>query len=369
MGKRIIFCADGTWDSKKNDTNVYKMYQAIRQGPDQVVFYDDGVGADGNEIQKLLGGAFGHGLFDKVKDGYAKIASVYEPGDEIYIFGFSRGAYTARSIAGMISACGLPVCNPDKDLVDQVFSAYRDPAHRMAKLGPLTDHDLVCAPIKMVGVWDTVGALGIPAVCGGVDPGEYGFLDTNLHPNVQNAYQALAIDEHRREFPPTLWTVPKRPVAGQTVEQVWFPGAHSDVGGGYPDSGLADVPLAWMMDKAEKLGLQIKPEIAAKYAAIEQDPKIAMTAALGTLHHSWNLLWGIPRWRHLPPHAVLSNSVSLRCDLDKTYRPRNLSFAGNAPDYKLAEVLPPVPAVTPSPANQDVQLAAAKPAMPKPKMA
>src|ERR1039458_4492270 len=202
MSKKIIFCADRTWDSPQNDTNVYTLFKAITINSGQVAYYDDGVGSDGTVLENLAGGAFGDGLFQKVKDGYTKIAHVYAKDDQIFLFGFSRGAYTARSLAGMIAICGLPTGDFDDNLVKDAFEAYRNPSKRDAfdaKYG------LYNAKITMVGVWDTVGALGIPAIFGGVDPAQFGFLDTSLHPDVLNAYQALSIDERRQEFPPTLW--------------------------------------------------------------------------------------------------------------------------------------------------------------------
>ena len=160
MGRRIAFCADGTWDTVTNDTNVYRMSKAIVAIPGlQFSFYDDGVGANGTPIEKLVGGAFGAGLFQKIKDGYSTISSVYEAGDEVFIFGFSRGAYTARNLAGMIAACGLPTKDPDPNLVDTTFQAYRDKDKRLAILATLGAYDLVKAAITMVGVWDTVGSL------------------------------------------------------------------------------------------------------------------------------------------------------------------------------------------------------------------
>src|SRR5580704_13613814 len=137
MGKRIVFCADGTWDGTSNNTNVLKIFNATLVSSDQMPFYDNGVGADGTPIEKLTGGAFGAGLFQKIKDGYSRIADVYEDQDEIFIFGFSRGAYTARSIAGMIAACGLPTKNPDANLVNTAFAAYRNKDQRAALLGTL----------------------------------------------------------------------------------------------------------------------------------------------------------------------------------------------------------------------------------------
>jgi uncharacterized protein (DUF2235 family) len=337
MSKRIIFCADGTWDSVQNDTNVYKLFKAIPIASDQVAYYDDGVGADGTLIEKLLGGAFGDGLFQKIKDGYTKIAHVYEPEDDIFIFGFSRGAYTARSLAGMIAICGLPSASFDDNLVQTAFNAYRerDPNQRQAILDGLSQYNLYDAKLKMVGVWDTVGSLGIPALVGGVDPLLYGFLDTNLHPDVLNACQALAVDERRREFPPTLWTTPSPPVPGQTVAQVWFCGVHCDVGGGYPETGLSDITFSWMMGKANQLGLQIDPGVWAEYASLDAKN------ALGQLHDSWSVWWGFPKSRTVADDAALSNSVGIRCEYESGYEPENLKvYDGElAPSYQIVEVV------------------------------
>ena len=324
MSKRIAFCADGTWDSADKHTNVYKLYKSLPVSADQMPFYDDGVGADGNPVWKLLGGAFGTGLWQKIKDGYTKIAQVYEAGDSIFLFGFSRGAYTARSLAGMIAACGLPNKNFTDDLVNTAFNAYRDKNNRQALLQTLSGCNMEAAEITMVGVWDTVGSLGIPSAIGAVDPILYGFLDTGLNPAVRNAYQALAIDEKRPEFPPTLWT--SAPAEGQTMEQVWFCGVHSDVGGGEPDdfpgtTALSDIALGWMMSKASAHGLQIVAGVQKQYT-IPLDAKYS----LDTLHTSWSVVCGFPRVRSIDKNAVISNSVLLRCQHDNSYRPVNLTF-------------------------------------------
>ena len=324
MSKRIVFCADGTWDSPAEHTNVYKLYKALLVTATQIPFYDDGVGADGNPISKVLGGAFGTGLWQKIKDGYAKIAHVYEAGDQLFLFGFSRGAYTARSLAGMISACGLPTTNFTDDIVDIAFKAYRDKADRQNILSGLTNFAMDGPNITMAGVWDTVGSLGIPAAIGLSDPIAYGFLDTSLSPKIQNAYHALAIDEKRAQFPPTLWT--SQPAPGQTMEQVWFVGVHSDVGGGEPDdtpgtTALSDITLGWMMSKASGLGLQFDPNVLAQY----QVP-LMPEYSLDTLHASWNILWGLPRERSIANNATLANSVKFRCMKDSSYRPEHLTF-------------------------------------------
>lgn len=325
MSKRIAFCADGTWDSSSKHTNVYKLFKALAVTADQMPFYDDGVGANCLPIEKLVGGAFGTGLWQKIKEGYTKIAHVYERGDEIFLFGFSRGAYTARSLAGMIAACGLPTKNFTDNLVDTAFDAYRNKNNRAQILQKLANCDMDKAQIKMIGVWDTVGSLGIPSLLGGVDPIVYGFLDTTLHPDVKNACHALAIDERRSEFPPTLWT--GQPAPGQTVEQVWFCGVHSDVGGGEPDdvdnaTALSDITLSWMVNRASALGLQFDPDAQSSYP-YPLDPKYS----LDKLHESWNLLWGFPRKRAIDKNACIANSVVIRCQNDRSWRPDNLVFS------------------------------------------
>jgi len=246
MSKRIAFCADGTWQAPVNNTNVYRLYKSLLVTADQVTFYDDGVGADATGINRILQGAFGQGLFQKIMDGYTTIAHVYEPGDQIYLFGFSRGAYTVRSLAGMIANCGLPSGSFTNDCVTQCFAAYRNPAQRGTILSGLSGSGLADAAITMVGVWDTVGSLGIPAIFGGIDESQFGFLDTSLHPDVLNAYQCLAIDEQRAQFPATVWdplpaTAPGQ-LPAQTLEQVWFSGCHGDVGGGTAQGSTIDNP-------------------------------------------------------------------------------------------------------------------------------
>ena len=338
MGKRIIFCTDGTWDNTGKNTNVYKLFKALLTTAEQVPYYDDGVGSDGLPLEKLNGGAFGLGLFQKIKDGYTKIAQTYEKGDQIFIFGFSRGAFTARSIAGMIAVCGLPTANFTDAVVETAFQAYRNKDQRPALLAQLNKTcSLFNAPISMVGVWDTVGSLGIPAIFGGVSPLIYGFLDTNLHPDVLHAYHALALDERRAEFPATLWT---NPSPGQVLEQVWFAGVHCDVGGSYPDdpdgTALSDITLAWMMGKAAALGLQFAPAVLAGLT-LPMDPKYA----LDTKHESWSPLWLFPKHRPIPPGSTISDSVYTRCTHDASYRPGNLTFTGNDPaaSYESASIV------------------------------
>jgi uncharacterized protein (DUF2235 family) len=350
MSKRIAFCADGTWDSATSHTNVYRLFKSLLVSAQQMPFYDDGVGANLNPISKFVGGAFGIGLFQKIKEAYTKISQVYEADDKVYIFGFSRGAYTARSLAGMIAVCGLPTKNFTDDLVNTAFQAYRDKNNRAKLLESLKNCDMYQAKITMVGVWDTVGALGIPSIFGGVDPALYGFLDTSLHPDVLNACHALSIDEKRLEFPPTLW--PSQPAPGQTIEQVWFCGVHSDVGGGEPIDGadttaLSDIPLAWMMNRASALGLEFAADAVSSYP-FPLDPKYA----LDKIHTSWTPLWGFPRNRSIDKSAVLANSVIVRCQHDNSWRPSNLEVANGIPasHYRTISVVSQPQAVAAAPA-------------------
>jgi hypothetical protein len=325
MAKNIVFCADGTWshpgETEKGlpaDTNVYKFFKALTQSATQAAHYDDGVGADGTPIDRLMGAAIGDGLFRKIRDGYTVIARSYDDGDGIHLFGFSRGAYTARSLAGMIAICGLPAPGKFTDAATrEAFAAYRAGAHRQKLLDSfVARYEARDVKIDMLGVWDTVGALGIPGgLFAGLDEQFYGFLDTSLHPDVQAACHALSIDERRPEFVPTLWT---SAAPGQEPDQLWFAGVHGDVGGGYAATGLSDIALGWMMAKARDRGLDFDPAVLARYTAL--DPK----HALDRMHESWTLAWGFPKRREIPANARIANSAAIRIESLPGYRPPNL---------------------------------------------
>jgi uncharacterized protein (DUF2235 family) len=329
MPKRIVFCADGTWQEPVNNTNVYRLYKALAVTSNQVTFYDDGVGAGVTGLNGVLEGAFGLGIFQKIKDGYTKIAHVYEAGDVIFLFGFSRGAYTARSLAGMIAICGLPTGEFSDDCVAQAFAAYRDPINRASILAGLTACGLAAPVIEMVGVWDTVGSLGIPAISGGVDETTYGFLDTGLHPDIKNGFQCLALDEKRAQFPATLWPAPA--VAGQTIEQVWFSGCHGDVGGGTAVAGsvdagtrLCDITMGWMVSKAQSVGLTFDPGLIAQYGTLPAE------FALDAIRETWAPVDGPPRLRPVPDNSEVSNSVAVRLKYALTYVPGSLKVVDGA---------------------------------------
>jgi hypothetical protein len=272
--KRIITCNDGTWnkpdtvdDGAGVMTNVEKIYKCItptgHDNTPQVKFYDEGVGTGPGFWNKLVGGVTGAGIDKNIKDTYKFIMWNYEPGDELYLFGFSRGAYTARSLAGLIRNCGI--LRPEYlHLVDEAYELYRD---RTILAHPDSDTMLSFrrlysyngkenTKIKCIGVWDTVGALGIPLHFFQLSNKErYKFHDVNLSSWVQNAFHALAIDERRKTFSPTLWeTSPNMPKENK-MEQVWFSGVHANIGGGYKQNGLSDISLEWMIEKTSRIGL------------------------------------------------------------------------------------------------------------------
>jgi uncharacterized protein (DUF2235 family) len=268
--KRLIVCYDGTWndaDNGGNPTNVTRLARAIPpigdDGVPQIVYYESGVGT--GVLDSVIGGAFGIGLEKNIRNGYLFLAHNYcgskdhsvgdedHVPDEIYVFGFSRGAYTARSLCGFIGSCkGLLRPNALHKL-ERAWKFYRTKPSDRNKFEHYEDIENSVrkeASIKCLGIWDTVGALGIP---GGWFQGRnqrrYGFHDTELSRLVENAFHAVAIDEMRGPFVPSLWQRPKRDIYNQVVEQVWFPGVHSNVGGSYPDTDLADLTLRWMMGR------------------------------------------------------------------------------------------------------------------------
>ena len=283
--RNIIVCADGTWntpDDKEGGlpapTNVVKLFNAVAEAgasPAQKHYYHPGVGTDGSKIDRLLGGGIGKGLNQNIMSAYKWLGETYRPEDHIFLFGFSRGAYTVRSLGGMISCCGLLDLSDPKvevaeiwERVEKAFDCYRDEKHDLSSLEGLPFHNAGSAaeapgatPIHFIGVWDTVGALGVPddlAVLDLIDdPRNYEFHDTALGANVTTARHAVAMDEMRKSFAPTLWTY----APDRDVKQIWFPGVHGDVGGGYLQCGLSDGALAWMIAEAKAAGLKFRPRI------------------------------------------------------------------------------------------------------------
>ena len=260
---RLVVCFDGTWntpDSGSNPTNVVKILRAIRNdGGDarQMTYYDKGVGTAG-PCDKITGGAFGAGLTGNMIDGYRFLANNWQPGDEVYIFGFSRGAYTARSLAGFLGLCGMISPLYLGWGLNQAIDIYRkadlDHDRKQAAIDALKIERDRSARIRCIGVWDTVGALGIPGDLGrNFLSKDLYFHNVQLSDKVDVALHAVAIDEKRDEFSPTLWVNATGEVpASQVVEQVWFAGVHSNIGGSYKDAGLSDIALDWMIRRVGK---------------------------------------------------------------------------------------------------------------------
>ncbi len=337
MSKRIAYCADGTWDTSTSHTNVYKLYKALTVSADQMPFYDDGVGASGNPIVKIAGGAFGTGLWEKIKDGYTKISQVYEAGDPVFIFGFSRGAYTARSLAGMIMACGLPTQDFSDDMVDTAFDAYRDKANRADKLKKLANCNLVNA--RDHDGW----RLGY----GRFARNTFG-LRRQLTPSLTAFLTPACIRVLRTPIMRWRWTRSAlsfrrrsgkvRPHDGQTLEQVWFTGAHSDVGGGEPDdlpgtTALSDITLGWMMSKASALGLAVRSGSpgAVHHAAAFRNSRSTNFTNRG--RSSADSREGAPS----TGTSSIANSVVIRCTEDSSWRPQNLIFESGSLASELSD--------------------------------
>jgi hypothetical protein len=271
----LVICCDGTWNTPDErdggvpvPTNVVRIFNAVAQrdgkGAEQQRYYHPGVGTNGSWFDKVAGGGTGVGLDRNIMSGYRELCDRYRPGDAIYLFGFSRGAYTVRSLAGFIGRCGLL----DTSKLSEAESWAR--IERLFQKGyrrHVESRDLnswaewafheggKAVKIRFLGVWDTVGALGIPddmALLNLLDNlQDHTFHDTLLGTHIEVARHAVALDEMRATFQPTLWSAQ----AGQDAKQVWFPGVHSDVGGGYRETGLSDGALAWMIEEARQKGL------------------------------------------------------------------------------------------------------------------
>lgn len=280
--KRLILCADGTWNvrdqiddvsNKRRPTNVTKTARSVlardSAGIDQIVYYHDGVGTHAG-LDKLTGGAFGRGIESNVRELYRFLVYNYQAGDEIYLFGFSRGAFTVRTLVGFMNRCGL-VGKGDDFYVPDIYACYETSqgegtAQWQAAFRKVTTVQ-PCPPITFIGVWDTVGALGAPGLLGRLfNRNKYKYHDVDLNGHILHAAHAVSIDEHRGPFIPNLWTKP----AGwnNTLEQAWFPGVHCGVGGGYDPDGIANEALHWVIEKAEGHGLAVDAAYLQHYAPV-----------------------------------------------------------------------------------------------------
>jgi hypothetical protein len=382
MGKAIVFCADGTWNgpgepdadnTSSPPTNVFKLFlniagidepgtmmlakeqERVLRAPDGTVLqwtkYLHGVGDASNELVKLLGGGLGAGLIERIVRGYTFISRNYLAGDQIYIIGFSRGAYTARALAGLIAGKGLLDATKN-NLADKstayrmgtaVWYAYRlkvaqsmsgwlDKLTNLALDLPaftqqtVPDNLLIAAPIEAVAVWDTVGSLGIPDYTRqDTRLDVFQFADTVLSPMVKHGVHAVAVDERRADFTPTLWQPDGR------ILQALFPGCHSDVGGGFVapgiESGLSDAALQWMTERLTALGVRFLDPPAY---ALHPNPRA--TAHAPWLSDIWRYLPQGPRIFPPPPGLFLSEEEVARAQPGPVIPDPTLPAVPYAPD-------------------------------------
>ena len=429
--QRLALFFDGTWNTPESATNVWRLSLMLADtGPDgvpQKKFYDPGVGT--HWWDRVSGGAFAAGLSENVEAGYSWLMENYNPGDEIYLFGFSRGAFTARSLGGIIARCGLLQPHAPMSYV-QLYERYEKgdtvrPIYRLKYLHGRGEKDFDFEEkllleyayyqrnfIKMVGVWDTVGTLGVPL---GNIPGfsrkAMQFHNTHLSKIVQHSYQALALDEQRQPYWAILWTdfVPAKPadpadapqVDNRFVEQRWFAGAHCNVGGGYRNDLLPQRPLAWLQDKAIACGLGFRSRAVVNDEDFASKPCDSYDEFLG---HCWKYLKIFPecrrylRWVMAEPvhkeahwknttriengsvatvNERIDPSVFRRCQLYPEYRPPNLLEWANRMKLDLEKVIaspneysclsapvtqtgilpPPPPAQTPDATRADLEMA------------
>ncbi len=327
----IIVCSDGTWnrpekEDKDTATNVLRVARAIapeHNGVKQHVFYDWGIGSYHDSVS---GGITGKGLAKNIKDGYRYIVQNYNDGDKIYLFGFSRGAYTSRAICGLINNCGI-VKRKEAKRIEQAWNIYKNedsdcnPNGEHAK-SFRSKYSHLEKQIHFVGVWDTVGALGIPISFLGLFDREEQFYDSKMGPNIAFARHALAIDEKRKDFSPTIWQQQK----GADLKQLWFAGVHSDIGGSYaPDKHKllsSNAALAWMIDEAMAQGLLFESHL------LKQLSKASKATELPELHqsriHFFRLKSPEDRKLKISNTLKLHQSVKERYDNDPGYRPENL---------------------------------------------
>ncbi|MCX5262265.1 DUF2235 domain-containing protein [Streptomyces canus] len=369
MAKRLIVCCDGTWSfaDPPSNSNVRRVDQLIRRrgvGAEQLVYYQSGAGI--RRWERLLGGALGVGLASNVLDAYRFLVRNYEPGDQLYLFGFSRGAYTVRSLAGLVRSSGIlpPAQGPR---IKEAWALYRSRDETPSGLASTLFRRAYAheAGIRFIGVWDTVGYLGIPftgllsrsSVVRTLINRRSGFHDVELSTDVKGAFHAVAIDEQRAGFQPTLWhQQPGAADSGQELKQVWFTGAHTDIGGGYPDTGLSDITLLWMVAQATRYGLEFNVE---KLSASGRGFRIVPNA-MGRVHDSRLGVYRLTQPLHrnlgraqdhvggLVGCEYLSETAKQRYEEDSAYRPPGLEQYLREGEVRLDSVSMSVPGTGPS---------------------
>lgn len=330
--KRLIVCCDGTWLNLDSSgaSNVVKIIQSIRkiddQGIQQIAFYDVGIGAEGGFVDRIGGGAFGWGIDQKIESAYRFLSLNYQEGDEIYLFGFSRGAYTVRCLAGFIYCSGLLKRQYIRKTTE-AYQLYRDRDPSTKPSGEIAtsfresygDH----VPIRALCCWDTVGSLGVPDLIPFLPfdnciNRKYEFFDTQVNRLIENAFHAIAIDEIRKSFPSTPMECSDN--ANTKIQQLWFVGDHGCVGGGTEaTSGLSDIALNWIMENVENLGLALD----RRYLEARLNPRFDIpfdNRPTGIFK-----LDGKVRRPIEEDASALHGSVKQRWQAVSSYRPKNLA--------------------------------------------
>lgn len=381
MPKNIVICCDGTGNGVEvNLSNVLKLYRSLKRGPEQVVYYDTGIGTLGktsawSRLKQKARGVFGmitgYGLDEDVTSAYRFLCEHYCEGDNVFLFGFSRGAYTVRVLAGFLRLVGL-LHAEQSNLADHAFTAYKQAAQKNSfeiawRFQRVTGAAEI--PVKFLGVWDTVSSIIVPRRDRFYIPSLQLLPYTATNSNVAAFRHAVAIDERRRMFRINRWTEPQdyHPnrfdhdgAVHQDVKQVWFTGVHGDVGGGYSEaqSGLAKYPLAWMVEEAAEHGLKVKRQMVnhlalghersgGSRAYVAPDAK---ADAHKSLTFGWKLIEWLPKnikWQSWPRrfrpfygfyipwaeprfieddaliHASVVERLSVRDDYDPVNLPKN----------------------------------------------
>lgn len=344
MGRNVVVCCDGTANEfAENNTNVVRLYSALIDDPQrQVIFYHPGVGTMeapgalttlGRKATVAAGSAFGYGLQNDIAAAYAFVMNSFKEseGDRLFLFGFSRGAYTVRAVASLLHACGVLRAGHETSILYAIRllnSIRQDRPHIVDKFKS-TFSCSECKPY-FVGVWDTVSSVG--------------WINNPLHvpysannPDIAIGRHAISIDERRAFYRPNRWIPadPPKPAGPKDLKQVWFAGAHCDVGGGYPEAegGLSKIALKWMIKEAEAKGLLVDPARRDEVIAAGQgpDPNAMMHDEMKARPAWWvaeyvpkrrydfqtgEKTWHINRGhaRRLPPGALIHESVFARAD-------------------------------------------------------
>ena len=316
--RNLIVCCDGTGNEYgKNNTNVIETYTLARKGATQIAYYDPGVGTGGwaydeesGVLRAVTDQGTGAGLQKNVNDAYRYLMEVYRGPevDRIFLFGFSRGAFTVRSLAGMLHKVGLLERNADNH-VEYAAKIYNRQGNARVAAGFKRTFSRA-APVHFIGVWDTVASLVL-------NEGKR-WTNARLNPEITFAYHALAIDERRKDFRPCLWDA-RNTRTGQTLEQVWFAGVHSDVGGYHPQRGLANISLHWMLGKAVTARMEVDRR-RLESRRYRPDPH-------GESQESYRGFWQFrgEHVREIRPESKVHSSVWVRrAELSNHYAPDNL---------------------------------------------